>query len=176
MIKSRLALWLIKSKGDYIIISIRRPQCGDYMEVKKMIQSLHNLHQTYRPDIYADKEIPFSIDDFTQMISKDSSIVLLAELDNKVVGICTATIKEPPTNPILIPHNTAYIEDIYVEPKHSGMGIGKMLFKSVEDIVTSKNIDRIDLMVWSFNEEAIAFYESIGMSSQRIIMEKKINK
>ncbi len=85
-----------------------------------------------------------------------------------------ATIKKPSSNPILLPHNTAYIDDIYVDPEHRGKGIGKMLFKYIEEMLISKDAERIDLTVWSFNEDAMLFYESLGMKPHRIIMEKKV--
>ncbi len=154
-------------------VKIRKPDNGDYTEVKKMIQSLHNLHQTNRPDIYVDREIPFSIDDFNKLIEEESSIVLLAEIEGEVIGICMATIKEPSSNPILLSHNIAYIDDIYVENEHRGKGVGKMLFTYIEEILAIKKIERIDLTVWTFNKDAISFYERLGMKPQRVIMEKK---
>ena len=37
--------------------------------------------------------------------------------------------------------------------------------------VFEKNIHRIELNVWDFNEKALAFYESIGFNTYRRYME-----
>ncbi len=69
-----------------MVVKIRKPDNVDYNEVKKMLQKLHDLHSTYRPDIYADKEIKFSIHDFNTLIEEETSIILLAETEDNVVG------------------------------------------------------------------------------------------
>lgn len=37
-----------------------------------------------------------------------------------------------------------------------------------------KNIDNIELVVWGFNENAIKFYENLGMSIKNLKFEQKI--
>lgn len=43
--------------------------------------------------------------------------------------------------------------------------------------IISKNIGakRIDLTVWQFNKTAMNFYKSLGMKTQRIVLETRID-
>ena len=44
----------------------------------------------------------------------------------------------------------------------------KELYEYLKNEVKSKNIDAIELNVWGFNENAIRFYESLGMNIKNI--------
>lgn len=53
------------------------------------------------------------------------------------------------------------------------IGIDKQLMRKAEEISKELGCKRIELNCWSFNKNAINFYEEFGMRPQRIIMEKE---
>jgi GNAT superfamily N-acetyltransferase len=55
-----------------------------------------------------------------------------------------------------------YLEDLYVQPAHRGLGIGKALLRHVAGIAVTEGACRLDWTVLDWNEPAIRFYESIG--------------
>lgn len=55
-----------------------------------------------------------------------------------------------------------YLEDLYVQPGHRGLGIGKALLRQVAGIAVAEGGCRLDWSVLDWNEPAIRFYESIG--------------
>lgn len=54
------------------------------------------------------------------------------------------------------------LEDLYVSPKHRGVGAGKKLLKHLAKIAVSQDCSRFEWAVLGWNEPAIKFYESIG--------------
>ena len=68
-----------------------------------------------------------------------------------------------------------HIENICVDKNHQKKGIGKKLYKEIVQIAKERNIKNIELMVWGFNENAINFYKSLGMSIKNLRFEQKIN-
>ena len=68
-----------------------------------------------------------------------------------------------------------HIENICVDKNHQKKGIGKKLYKEIVQIAKERNIKNIELMVWGFNENAINFYKSLGMSVKNLRFEQKIN-
>jgi GNAT superfamily N-acetyltransferase len=50
----------------------------------------------------------------------------------------------------------------------------RALFAEAEKQAKELGAVRIDLMLWSFNESTRKFYESLGMTPQRYIFEKKL--
>ena len=63
------------------------------------------------------------------------------------------------------------IDDIYVVPDYRRKGVAKALFNYVKSLAEKEKYEKIDLTVWSFNEEALIFYKSLGFTEQRKIME-----
>ena len=52
-----------------------------------------------------------------------------------------------------------------------GKGYGKEIIKAVKNIAQEHNIHRIELNMWTFNEDALKFYEKTGFSTYRRYLE-----
>lgn len=52
----------------------------------------------------------------------------------------------------------------------------KRLFRQIQDTASEIGAERMDLMVWAFNAPALAFYKSLGMKEQRIVLEKQVKE
>jgi len=55
-----------------------------------------------------------------------------------------------------------YLEDLFVDPPHRGMGIGKALLIELARIARARNCGRLEWAVLDWNESAIEFYRSLG--------------
>jgi len=54
------------------------------------------------------------------------------------------------------------LEDVFVEPAHRGLGIGKALLKKLAAIARERDCGRLEWHVLDWNEPSIRFYESLG--------------
>lgn len=149
---------------------IRKIEKRDYEKIIKLVYQVHELHYKNRPDIYNDKN-PLSKEDFENIINDESTLNFLYEEAGKVLGIIMTTKKQSKSIPIIKERNTYFIEDIVVDNNHRRKGIGKALYEYLVNIAKSNNIDSIELNVWSFNTNAIKFYESLGMSVRNMKLE-----
>ncbi|OGU42378.1 MAG: hypothetical protein A2058_09840 [Ignavibacteria bacterium GWA2_36_19] len=83
--------------------------------------------------------------------------VLIAEFDDHPVGFA------------LFFHNYStfvgkpgiYLEDLFVQPKMRGKGIGKKLFLEIVKIAKDRNCGRVEWSVLNWNKSAIDFYKSM---------------
>lgn len=55
-----------------------------------------------------------------------------------------------------------FLEDLYVDSRYRGQGIGFKMLKAVVHAVSEERGERLDFLVLSWNEKAIRFYESLG--------------
>lgn len=55
-----------------------------------------------------------------------------------------------------------YLEDVFVQPEHRNLGIGKALLGSLARIARERGCGRLEWAVLDWNEPAIAFYKSVG--------------
>jgi GNAT superfamily N-acetyltransferase len=55
-----------------------------------------------------------------------------------------------------------YLEDLFVEPRWRGQGIGRQLFAHVATIAIERGCDRMSWVVLPWNQPAIDFYRRLG--------------
>ena len=146
---------------------IREMLLEDYEEVKELFYEVHNLHLENRPDIYIDGN-PLPLKYFEELLNDKENLNYVYILDNKVVGVLTADIKTTMDNYIIKSRRVCFIESLGVKENYQHQGIGRKLYEYLKNEVKSKNIDAIELNVWGFNENAIRFYESLGMNIKNI--------
>ena len=151
-------------------MDIRAMTDGDYDGVCALMRQVHALHASARPDIYADVD-PLSRDYFNTLLGGCATIALVAELSGELIGFCVVTLRPPSSNPVMRARIVAYMEDLCVDARHRTCGVGARLFEAAKSLSAQRGASSLELMVWSFNEPALAFYEHMGMAPRSVIME-----
>ena len=152
-------------------MQIREMKLEDYKEVDRLMAQVHGLHVQGRPDLFIDVEHIYSMEDYIKMVENDDMITVLAEEDGAVVGICIVSMRSKTG---MVKRRTAYMEDLCVDESCRGKGVGKKLFTYVKCKAKEMGAERLDLMVWAFNENALKFYKEMGMKPQRYIFEENL--
>ena len=65
-----------------------------------------------------------------------------------------------------------YIDDLCVLDAYQGKGIGTKLYEEVVRYAKMRKCHAITLNVWEGNEDARAFYDKMGFTPQKTVMEK----
>jgi len=151
---------------------IREMNLNDYEDVRILVRQIHELHLSNRPDIYNDGE-SFPKECFEKVLSDVNNLNYVYVENKKIVGVLNATLQHTNPLPIIKPRTYYFIENLVVDKNHRRKGIAKKLFNYLTLKAKENNIDSIELNVWSFNTEAIKFYESMGMNIKNIRMEIK---
>ena len=151
---------------------IREMNLNDYEDVRTLVKQIHELHLSNRPDIYNDGE-SFPKEYFEKVLSDANNLNYVYIENKKIVGVLNATLQHTNPLPIIKPRTYYFIENLVVDKNHRRKGIAKKLFSYLTLKAKENNIDSIELNVWSFNTEAIKFYESMGMNIKNIRMEIK---
>ena len=148
---------------------IREMNLNDYEDVRILVRQIHELHLSNRPDIYNDGE-SFPKECFEKVLSDVNNLNYVYVENKKIVGVLNATLQHTNPLPIIKPRTYYFIENLVVDKNHRRKGIAKKLFNYLTLKAKENNIDSIELNVWSFNTEAIKFYESMGMNIKNIRM------
>lgn len=152
---------------------IRKMKLEDYEEVKELFQEVHNLHLENRPDIYIDGD-PLPREIFEDFLHNSDNLNLVYDYNSKIIGVMIANIIYIPSNSIIKERKICFIDSLAVHENNRRQGIGISLYKKLKEEIKDKNIDAIELNVWGFNENAIKFYESLGMTIKNMKFEEKI--
>ena len=99
-------------------------------------------------------------DDFRRIMfgPKPLAYAVLAEADGQPVGIALWfwTVSTFAAKPGI------YLEDLFVEPSHRGMGVGLALLRRLANIARANDCIALEWNVLNWNQPAIDFYERIG--------------
>ena len=82
----------------------------------------------------------------------------VAEVDGRLVGMAIWFV----TFSTWTGHHGIYLEDLYVRPEVRGQGIGSSLLAELAALARRERYTRIEWSVLDWNEDALAFYRSIG--------------
>ena len=152
-------------------MTIRRMEARDYAAYCALRDELHGLHRAARPDIYA--PAPALPDEAAFAERLKDEIGLVCEDEGGVIGLAVMRVRTYAA-PAVKTHATGWIEDICVKREARGRGAGRLLYEALMREAKRAGLERVELNVWAFNEEARAFYEHMGMSERSRVMEARV--
>ena len=126
-----------------------------------------NMHYEKRKDIFIKKTNEELKKDLINVLKSREKIILVIEVDNIIIGYVKFKYNIKTTRSI-------WIDEIIIDKDYQKKGYGKMLITEVTKFAEKNNYQRIELNCWSFNKDALKFYEKIGFTQQRIIFEKEV--
>ena len=93
--------------------------------------------------------------------------------ERPVVEAIIARVGDEPAGWALYFHNFStfltrrglYLEDLYVQPRWRGRGIGHALFAELARIAVARRCGRLEWVVLDWNQPAIRFYRRLGAES-----------
>ena len=100
--------------------------------------------------------------------------IFVFEENGDILGYCITEAWEYEGHPVFRDARVLGIEDIFVDEKARGKGIGRQLFNRAKDYAKEIGAVRMQLAVWDFNKDARKFYENLGMSANYTNMYLKI--
>lgn len=151
---------------------IRRAENKDLDSINKLLRQVLDVHHKGRPDIFKANAKKYSDSELLQIIADDKKPIFVAEDNNEILGYAFCVFQQYMSNNILTDIKTLYIDDLCVDETKRGMHIGKTLYEYVIAFAKAQDCYNVTLNVWSLNKNALKFYENMGLSSQKIGMEK----
>ncbi len=96
--------------------------------------------------------------------------VTVAQRAGRVIGMCTAqvVISTAEGGP------AAWVEDVVVEERHRGRGIGRRMLGALEHWAGERGIRRLQLLADRDNSPALEFYSHLGWVGTKLICMRRI--
>ncbi len=88
------------------------------------------------------------------------SFLFVAVIGDRTVGFISGELREG--SPAFRPKIWASVDDVFVEPDHRNVGVGRALLESVKTWAQHKGADGVSLQVAAANERGRKFYEELG--------------
>ena len=150
---------------------IRRAEITDIPEILRLLVQVCNVHQEIRPDIFKRDGVKYTEADLQELLRDESRPVWCALEDGRFLGYCFCQWQEYHDSSVSTDRKELYIDDLCVDESARGRGVATALYRHVTAWARSEGCDIITLNVWCGNDNAMRFYEKMGMTPRKITME-----
>jgi len=142
-------------------LKIRKATLNDIEAIVKLNEQLANYHRKidkyYKPGSEKRKSFKKYI---LKIIKKRNAKILVAEIDNQIVGCFIGTIEK--AKPSVVPKKIGRISGAFVKEKYRKCGIGKRMFNELIRWFMKNKIKHIEISVHSKNKIAIKVWQKFG--------------
>jgi ribosomal protein S18 acetylase RimI-like enzyme len=109
-----------------------------------------------------------------KIIKSDDSVIFLAEVDQKPVGLAEVYVREDKPDPARIQRKYGHLQSLIVTQKSRSQSIGKRLVGEAEKWAKQKGAKEIQLDIWEFKEGPLEFYERCGYRTLRRTLTREL--
>lgn len=155
-----------------MIITIRNAKYSDSDGLLHLLEQIAAYHKAGRPDIFKAGCAKYTKGEIEEILDDEyKPVFVAADESNNILGYVFCKVIKYKSHAVFNDYNSLYIDDFCVDESVRGQHIGKRLFETVKHYAKELGVYNITLNVWEFNENAMKFYESCGMTTQRRNME-----
>ncbi|WP_294746408.1 GNAT family N-acetyltransferase [uncultured Exiguobacterium sp.] len=151
-------------------MNIRTARPDDFQALIPLFQQIHDQHVALRPDHYRPHEMPVPEDLFLSQLENPNYALLVAEQDG-LAGVIVLKEDFVEGSGFVFDKHYLRVISLVVADTHQKQGVGRRLMQAAYAHAETIGCDKIELGVDDANQEAIVFYETLGMAVRSRRME-----
>ena len=152
-------------------MEIRFAEAKDVAGILALLKQVGQVHHLGRPDLFRNNAQKYGASQVLAMLNQPSAPIFVAVEEDKVLGYGFCQTRRQEQDPVLTDITSLYIDDLCVDEANRGKGIGKAIYKEILRYAQIRGCYNVTLNVWSCNQAAMKFYESLGLKPQKVGME-----
>ena len=152
-------------------MEIRFAQVQDVPGIITLLRQVGRVHHVGRPDLFRSNAQKYSPSQVVALLNDSNTPIFVAVEEEKVLGYGFCMMEYVEGHSVLNDRTTLYIDDLCVLEECRGQHIGTKIYNEILRYAKSRGCYNVTLNVWSCNESAMKFYESLGMKPQKVGME-----
>ncbi len=146
----------------------------DLDRINELRKQVNDIHVEGRPDLFR-AGFGAEMRDFAKVImTGENSDIIVAERDGIICGMVCADYVNKPETPYSKARSFYHVQEIAVDVNYRRQGVAKELLEFMIADAKKRNLGRIELDVWEFNDSAIEFYRAVGFKQTRRWMEYEV--
>ena len=153
-------------------MEIRKAEEKDIPAILGLLSQVLELHAVIRPDLFMSGTRKYTEQELKEILGDEKRPVFVAEADGKVLGYCFCVLQKVTDSNNLRDSSTLFIDDFCVDEKSRHQHVGRALNDYVMAFAREQGCYDITLNVWEGNENARVFYERMGFTPRKTVMEK----
>ncbi len=151
--------------------TIRFAREEDLERVNVLRRQVNDLHVAGKPEVFK-PGFGDELRDYVYTIFQDpeQKIVVAAE-NGMICGFAVLHHINRPENPYMYERDFLDIDEFCVDETCRRRGVASAMIRFIVDYAKEQEYHRIELNMWEFNRDALAFYEAAGFTTFRRYME-----
>lgn len=150
-------------------MTIKKARIEDYEAVEHLYSELHNYHACNRNDFYKKTLKVMSLSEYSELLHCENRQLRLALCDKgSVLGLVEFEKRYREEDEKMQRVSMVFINALITHPDKKRHGVARFLFNSVVKYGKATGAGSVELNVWNFNHDAIAFYNSMDMKVKNI--------
>ena len=153
-------------------MKIRKATEKDIPRLIDLLYQVHRVHSQGRPDIFRSGNKKYTEEELREILSDETRpIFAAADETDTLCGYAFCIYEEIRNQISLVDRKSLYIDDLCVSSALRGRHIGKELYQAALSLAKEEGCYNVTLNVWTCNPVAMRFYESCGLTPQKLVME-----
>lgn len=154
-------------------MDIRFARQNDLEQINVLRKQVHELHVKGKPEIFK-QGFPSGLRDYINEIYRDpQKKIVVGEKDGTICAFAVLNHIVRPETPYMHERDYLDIDEFCVDVAFRRQGIATRMIGYIRNYAQNMGFDRVELNMWEFNQDALAFYESAGFTTYRRYMELK---
>lgn len=151
---------------------IRKATINDINQIDKLLYEVQKVHSDTRPDLFRPGAKKYTDEQLKVIFENNQTPVFVFDNNGEILGYAFCIFKQELNSNTLTSIKTLYIDDLCVDENARGHHVGTKLYNYVIEFAKENGCYNVTLNVWANNKNAIEFYKAIGLTVQKIGMEK----
>ena len=152
-------------------MTVRFARQEDLEAVNVLRKEVNDLHIAGKPEVFK-PGFSSELQDYLYKIWEDpEQDIVVVEEDAVVCGFAVLHHIYKPENPFMYERDFLDIDEFCVAAAYRRQGVATAMVHFIRGVAKEKGFHRIELNMWEFNQEALAFYEAAGFTTYRRYME-----
>lgn len=153
------------------MVEVRQARENELERVNELRMQVNAIHVAGKPEVFK-PGFPEELRNYIYAIHKDpEQFIAVAEKDGTICGFAVLHHINRPENPFMKERDFLDIDEFCVDEAFRRQGIASEMIAFIREFAKEKGFHRIELNMWEFNQEALAFYEAAGFQTFRRYME-----
>lgn len=152
-------------------MTIRFAEENELDRINDLRKQVNDVHVEGKPEVFK-PGFGEELKDFIKVIWNDpEQSIVVAESEGDICGFAVLHHINKPENPFMYERDFLDIDEFCVEKDHRRQGVASALIEFIKTYAKDQGYKRIELNMWEFNQDALAFYEAAGFETFRRYME-----
>ena len=152
-------------------MDIRFAREDELERINVLRRQVNDVHVQGKPEVFK-PGFSEELQNYIYSIWQDpEQEIVVADKDGELCGFAILHHIYKPENPFMYVRDFLDIDEFCVDEHHRREGIAMALVDFIKKYAKEKGFNRIELNMWEFNRDALAFYEAAGFETYRRYME-----